>query len=82
MKGIIIDVNYRRGLAIYYTPDYDYGYFEIIGDDSIETDDVIIGNLNYLGGEIIVKESTGEEYDVCIEDYGMTLQLAQEKVFG
>lgn len=82
MKGVIIDVNYKRGLAIYYTPDYDYGYFEMLGDDSLETDDIIIGNLNNLGGEVIVEESTGEQFDVCIEDFGMTLDYVKKKVFG
>lgn len=82
MSGRIFIVNYQRGLAIFEDPVGDYGYFEILGSDNLERDDVIIGNLNSLGGETIIKGSTGEQIDVFIEDFGMSLQGALCQVFG
>ena len=82
MKGRIVDVNYQRGLAVFEDPIGDYGYFEILGSDNLERDDVIIGNLNSLGREVIIKDNAGERIDVFIEDYGMSLQAALSQVFG
>ena len=59
----------------------DYGYFEMLGKDDLEEDDVIIGNLHNHGSEVIVKDKTGEKYDVFIEDFGMSLKFAMDKVF-
>ncbi len=82
MQGRIVEVNYQRGLAIFEDAIGDYGYFEILGSDSLEKDDTIVGNLNNLGGEVIVKASTGEAIDVFIEDCGMSLTVAMSQVFG
>lgn len=82
MKGKIVDVNYQRSFAIFEGPIGDYGYFEILGSDNLERDDVIIGNLNSAGREVIIKDSTGERTNVFIEDFGMSLQVALSQVFG
>lgn len=81
MSGIVRRVNYRRSLAIFEDCFGDYGYFEMLGKDDLEEDDVIVGNLHNLGGQVIVKEKTGEKYDVYIEDFGMSLKIATEQVF-
>ena len=82
MRGIVIKVNYRRSLAIFEDSLGDYGYFEMLGKDDLDEDDVIVGNLHHLGREVIVKEKTGEKYDVYIEDFGMSLKIAMDQVFG
>lgn len=82
MRGRIVDVNYQRGLAVFEDTIGDCGYFEILGSDNLERDDVIIGNLNSLGREVIIKDSTGERIDVFIEDFGMSLQEALSQMFG
>lgn len=82
MRGKIIDVNYQKGLAVFEDTIGDYGYFDILGSDNLERDDVIIGNLNNLGGEVIIKDSTGERINVFIEDFGMSMQVALSQVFG
>lgn len=81
MKVIIVEVNYKRGLAIFEDEAGDYGYFEMLGKDDLEKDDVIIGNLHSLGGEIITKVSTKEKYDVFIEDWGMSLNIARKQIY-
>ncbi|MCH5211685.1 MAG: hypothetical protein J1G06_01585 [Oscillospiraceae bacterium] len=81
MRGKIIEVNYTRGLAIFEDESGDYGYFEMLGEDDIEKDDVILGNLHSLGSEIITKVETNEKYDVFIEDWGMSLKIALESIY-
>ena len=81
MRYIVRKVNYRRSLAIFEDTLGDCGYFEMLGKDDIEEDDVIVGNLHDLGREVIIKEKTGEKYDVCVEDFGMSLKIATERVY-
>lgn len=81
MKGRIVDVNYTRGLAIFEDETGDFGYFEMLGNDALEKDDVIVGDLHSLGEETITKCETDERFDVFIEDWGMTLQNALEQIY-
>lgn len=81
MIGKIVKVNYNRSLAIFEDNIGDYGYFEMLGKDDLEIDDIIVGNLHSPGREIITKQSTKERFDVYIEDYGMSLKIAMEMVF-
>ena len=81
MVGKIVKVNYKRSLAIFEDSIGDYGYFEMLGKDDLEVDDVIIGNLHSTGREIITKQRTNERFDVYIEDCGMSLTIAMEMVF-
>lgn len=80
MKGRIIEINYTRGLVVFEDETGDYGYFEMLGSDALEVDDVICGNLHKLGKGIITKESTRDEYVVCVEDWGMSLNIALEQI--
>ena len=81
MIGKIVKVNYKRSLAIFEDNIGDFGYFEILGNDDLEVDDVIIGNLHSTGREIITKQRTNRHFDVYIEDYGMSLKIAMDMVF-
>lgn len=81
MTGKVVKVNYHRGLVIFEDGFGDYGYFEVLGSEDFEPDDIIVGNLHSLGGETIMKQSTKEKVDVFIEDYGMSLKIAMEMVF-
>ncbi|MBQ9070641.1 MAG: hypothetical protein IJY23_04775 [Clostridia bacterium] len=81
MIGKVVKVNYRRGLVIFEDDIGDYGYFEVLGSDDFKPDEIIIGNLHSLGGETIIKQSTKEKVDICIEDYGMSYKIAMEMVF-
>lgn len=80
MQGRIVEVNYQRGLAIFEDAIGDYGYFEMLSSDAIERDDIIVGNLNNLGREIITKAWTGKKIEVFIEDHGMSLEVAKSQV--
>ena len=81
MVGKVIKVNYHRGLVIFEDDCGDYGYFEVLGSDDFDPDEIIIGNFHSLGGETIIKQSTKEKVEVYIEDYGMSLKIAMEVVF-
>lgn len=80
MKGLVVAVNYTRGLVVFEDEIGDYGYFEILGSDNLEKDEIIHGDLHCLGEGIITKESSGERIDVFIEDFGMSLDLAMEMI--
>lgn len=81
MRGRIVKVNYRRGLAIFEDEDGDYGYFEILCSVNLEQDDIILGDLHSLGEETIVKVETAEKLDVFIEDWGMSLKIALQQIY-
>ena len=81
MVGKVVKVNYHRGLVVFEDDIGDYGYFEVLGSDDFEPDEIIIGNLHSLGGETIIKQNTKKKVEVYIEDYGMSLKIAMEMVF-
>ena len=81
MVGRVVKVNYRRGLVIFEDDIGDYGFFEVLGGDDFEPDDIIVWNLHSLGSETIVKQNTNEKVEVYIEDYGMSYKIAMEMVF-
>ena len=81
MVGKVIKVNYHRGLVIFEDDIGDYGYFEVLGNDDFEPDEIIIGNLHSVGGETIIKQNNKKKVKVYIEDYGMSLKIAMEIVF-
>lgn len=70
MKGKVVLMNPRRGMAALMTEDGDYTSFEILGSD-LELGDILSGNLEALGGETWYNETQLEEVDVYVEDiYG------------
>ena len=81
MVGKVVKVNYKRGLVIFEDEIGNYGYFEILGTEELEEDDIVLGNLYSLGGETIVKQRTKERIDVFVEDFGMSYKIAMEMVF-
>lgn len=82
MVGKVVKVNYKRGLVIFEDEIGDYGYFEVLGTEELEEDDIVLGNLHSLGGETIVKQRTKERINVFVEDFGMSYKIAMEMVFG
>lgn len=82
MIGKVVKVNYKCGLVIFEDEIGDYGYFEVLGTEELEEDDIVLGNLHSLGGETIVKQSTKEQIKVFVEDFGMSYKIAMEMVFG
>lgn len=82
MIGKVVKVNYKRGLVIFEDEIGDYGYFEVLGTEELEEDDIVLGNLHSLGGETIVKKRTKERIKVFVEDFGMSYKIAMEMVFG
>ena len=81
MRGRIVDVNYQRDLAIFEDATGDYGCLEMLESDNLEKDDIILGDLNCTGRQIITKLRTGKSYKVFIEDFGMSLEIARRYVF-
>ena len=81
MRGRVAKVNYRGGMVVFEDCLGNFGYFEVLGSDDFEEDDIIVGNLHSLGRETILQERTKKKVSVFIEDYGMSYKIALEKVF-
>ena len=81
MKVTVRKVNYKRGLIVFESEGYGYGWFEILDTADLEEYDELVGNFNELGGTTIIKKSTGEKIEVFIEDYGMSYKKAVEIIF-
>lgn len=82
MKAIVRKVNYRRGMVVFEKEDGDYGYFEILDSVDLEEEDILRGDFDSLGGITIVKISTDEKIDICVEDFGMSYKNAMARVFN
>ena len=79
--GRVVKVNFKRGLVLFVDDFGDYGYFEMLDFGDFEPDESIVGNLHSLGRETIIKQRTKQKINIFIEDYGMSLKIAMEKVF-
>ena len=67
MKGIVTDIDYQKSFVTVET-ERGYTVFELLGDYEINIEDVIIGNLDSLGGEKLRNSSTGEIIDAFIQN--------------
>jgi hypothetical protein len=80
MKVVVRKINYKRGLVVFESEDYDCGWFEILDTVDLEEDDELVGDFNELGATTIIKKNTGEKIEVFIEDYGMSYKKAIEMI--
>jgi hypothetical protein len=59
MKVTVRKVNYKRGLVVFESEGYDYGWFEILDTVDLDEDDELVGNFNELGGITVLKKVPG-----------------------
>lgn len=45
---------------------------QILDGHELEKDDIIIGNFERTGKQMILKKQSNEKIEVCIEDFGMS----------
>ncbi len=67
MTGTVSNIDYQRGFVTVET-NCGYTVFELLGDYEINIGDVIIGNLDSLGGEKLKNSSTKTTMDVFIQN--------------
>ncbi len=68
MTGTVSNIDYQKGFVTVKT-NCGYTVFELLGDYEINIGDVIIGNLDSLGGEKLKNSSTETIMDVFVQDF-------------
>lgn len=69
MRGIVRYVNSQKGLCAIETETNNFTIFEDF-DEGLEVGDVVMGNLENLGGETLYNKTQGIEVDGFIENFG------------
>jgi len=77
MRARVVDVNLRRGFIAVATSG-GITVMEFLGGYEVEMEDVISGDLESLGGEVVVNETRGEKMEVYIQDVDCTAEHAKE----
>ena len=57
-----------------------FGWFEMFDFVDLDEDDILSGNFETYGPEKITKETTGEIFEVSIEDVMQSLELCIEQI--
>jgi len=77
MEGRVIGVN-RKTAFVAVTTDGGITVFELLGGYEIENDDIVSGELENHGGEIILNVTRQEKMDVFIQGVHCTHEFAQK----
>lgn len=81
MKGIVRFINENRGLCAIELDTNNYTIFEDL-DGSLSVDDIVSGNLEDLGSEIIYNITQQIYVDGFIENIGCGLNQLQNQLRG
>lgn len=68
MKGNIELISSNQVMVGVKTENGDFSVLELIGGYSPELGDIISGNLEDIGGEVVFNRTQGETWDVFIQD--------------
>ena len=72
MYAVVKKVNLRNEFVVFKVENSDYGWMQILDGHELEKDDIIIGNFERTGKQMILKKQSNEKIEVCIEDFGMS----------
>ena len=78
MKATIVATNKRKGLYAFFC-DGDYGYFELLGGEDINVEDVLVGDFSSLGSTTVKILDSKEIIDIFIEDF-CSFEFAIERI--
>jgi hypothetical protein len=74
MKGVITDINIKKGMVSVQTESEDFSIFEILGDDNFEIgDEVEWIEEQPLGGSKITNFTQNETSDVFFQNHWVSL---------
>jgi hypothetical protein len=76
MKGVVELLGPRHGMIGVRTENDDYSVLELCGGYSLELGDILIGELDSLGGEEVKNITQDEVWDVFIQDIYASKQSA------
>lgn len=80
MKGIIELISPDGGMIGVRTETSCFSVMELLGGYAPESGDMIVGNLESLGGEEIKNQTQNEIWDVCIENICESKQSAAKMI--
>ncbi|MHB1011956.1 MAG: hypothetical protein ACYC37_03505 [Desulfobacteria bacterium] len=81
MKGRVVAVNQRKGMILVETTDGECSLVELLGGYDVNTGDVIEGDLESLGGEMLRNVTSKEKMSVFVQDIHMSKTYGM-KVIG
>ena len=76
MRGIVELIGPRHGMIGVRTENDDYSVLELLGGYCLEVGDILIGELDSLGGEEVKNITQDEIWDVFIQDIYASQQSA------
>lgn len=76
-KGKVIDINKKRGYIAVKIEDGDCSVIELLGGHDVKMNDIISGNLEFIGGEKLFNESQHERMSVNIQNVNCTRKIAK-----
>lgn len=71
-KGKVIIVNKKKGFIAVKIKDGEISVIELLGGHEVGMDDIISGNLEFIGSGKLVNESRNEKMSVFIQDVSCT----------
>ena len=81
MIAVVRRVNKRKNYVVFEAEQGDFGWFDILDTNEVAEEDALIGNFHALGEQNIIHRKTGKKIKVYIEDYGMSYQSAESRIF-
>ena len=68
MKGKVAMLNPQKEMAVILTENDEFTTVEVLGDYNIDIGDIILGNLESLGGETFYNETKMERFNVFVQE--------------
>lgn len=76
-KGKVIDINRKKGVIAVEVEDGEFSVIELLGGHDVKMNDIISGNLEFLGGAKLYNESQKESMSVNIQSASCTKKSAK-----
>jgi hypothetical protein len=77
-RGTVALINPRRGFVAVDCGDGDYTVIELLGDDDVQLEDELSGDLNALGEETFANLRTGARIGAFVQAIQASRQIAIE----
>ena len=76
-KGKVIDINRKKGFISVEMENGEFSVIELLGGHDVKMNDIISGNLEFIGSEKLYNESQKEKMSVYIQSASCTKKSAK-----